>query len=93
MLKRAAFLFLVWSSFAARPVSACEKCKMQLVCQPNCEIHEVCTPNSFGERGYECQETTWGCDLSTPCYWVDLLDSSPFQTASLPISCPVPGRS
>ena len=79
MLKRVALLFLVLFSLAVWPASACAKCKMQLVCQPNCELVEFCTPNQFGEAGFECQDTIWGCNLGGRCFWVDLHTSSPAQ--------------
>lgn len=61
------------------------KCKMQLICQPNCELVEFCAPNQFGEAGFDCQDTIWGCNLGARCLWVDLHKSSPapapFQVA------------
>lgn len=93
MLKRAAFVLIALAASMAWPASACQKCKMALVCQPNCEIQEYCTANTFNERGFECEDTIWGCQIGSQCYWVENgLASTPLQLASSAPVCSLPGR-
>lgn len=85
MSRKICAVFFLLAALALSPSSACQKCKSTLVCNPNCEIQEDCVANSFGQRGYECTATSYGCELGAPCFWTDVSPSQgePEALASL----------
>jgi hypothetical protein len=48
---------------------ACEICKYQIVCNPNCEVIEYCAAAPW-LKGSEICEVYWhGCQTSEPCQY------------------------
>jgi hypothetical protein len=68
-------LLFVLAAFLALPAAAlgdCQPCHLQLVCEPNCTLTEMCKQAGDGEVGGFCNDDpVFGCQVSNPCMLVE----------------------
>lgn len=63
--------------FGAR-LSACEKCKLRIECEPNCETYYICEGVPFGGTSWtQCDAYPWACYVGGDfCRWAEKTDTS-----------------
>ncbi len=76
-------LLFVLAAFLALPAAAlgdCQVCHIQLVCEPDCIVSQVCKQAGDGAVGGFCNnDPLYGCQVSNPCMLVDLTPGELFS--------------